>query len=192
MDVHLAARTLVEARAHVVSACRECGVTIEGTRRRRFCSARCASRAWRSARREACVPQIPGEAGPLTVVAAVMRRCASCGAPLLAAQAKRRYCSPACRQRAYRERRGGEVAVVDVEVVRDHVKRDTPDPLAGTHGALQGRQPYVQALITVARLAEEQLASAQRHIEASTAILRRVGAPDQQPPRDRPGAGQDG
>ena len=46
-----AARDLAAMRRRVTKACAECGMVVEGTARRRYCSSRCALRASRGRRR---------------------------------------------------------------------------------------------------------------------------------------------
>jgi hypothetical protein len=171
MDVHQAAKVLVAARARIVSTCQECGAPIAGTRRRRYCSVRCNSRAWRRARREAAASPVgAADVPPLSPPA--MRRCASCGAPLRATHAKRRFCSAACRQRAYRGRRTSKPAADPAIVTIGPAKPGAPNRLVERgRQALDGRRQQIAALTAVADRPETHLAVAQRHIDESVAIL---------------------
>jgi hypothetical protein len=73
--------------------CDRCGRPFLGALARRYCSAECGELT-RNARRDRTTDR-------------VARPCGSCGDPFTPPRRDAVHCSPACRQRAYRRRKGG-------------------------------------------------------------------------------------
>lgn len=72
-----------------ISTCVVCGRFVTG--RKKYCSQRCVNDAYMERRRQ-------------RHAASLLKRCAVCGKPFTAKRADAMYCSPACKQTAYRGR----------------------------------------------------------------------------------------
>jgi hypothetical protein len=109
-EIGAAGQLLASLRTRRSATCAECGASFEGTSRRRYCSPACAGRAWRRAQRSIALGASEADAEGIQRESA---RCLGCGRPLGSVSGtRRRYCSSACRQRAYRQRKQDSVATV--------------------------------------------------------------------------------
>ncbi|MEU8347682.1 hypothetical protein AB0C74_38795 [Spirillospora sp. NPDC048832] len=95
--------------------CRVCREPLpaDASRRRRYCSGACAARAYRARKRQAATfamaiasgRALKGRASPQELALVQAHQCAQCGDTLWPGlRSDAQYCSPACRQRAWRDR----------------------------------------------------------------------------------------
>lgn len=96
-----------------VSTCPVCGRIVTG--RKKYCSQRCVNDAYMERRRQ-------------RHAASLRKTCAVCGKPFTAKRADAMYCSPACKQTAYRGRvtdnRSGNSTATDSGNVTDNRSAD--------------------------------------------------------------------